>query len=94
VCLLQFLFKLMIVFNEPIVNKCNSFPLIVVGVRIDVGLVAVGGPPRVPQPDVVLVAGPPLQLHPLDAVAPESITRCELSAHELSTLRVYSHYPT
>lgn len=90
----QFFFKLMIVFNQAIVNKCDSLPLIVVWMRVDVGLVAVGRPPRVPQPDVVLVPRSPLQLHALDAVATESVTRCELSTHELSTLRVYSHYTT
>ena len=83
----------MIVFNEPVVNKRNSLSLIIVRVCIDIGLVTMCGPSCVPQPDVVLVSRSPLQLHPLDAVTTESVTRCELGPHKLSTLRVYSDYP-
>ena len=75
-------------------NKCNPLLLVVVGMRVHVGLVAVRGPPRVAQPYVVLVSGSPLQLHALDAVAAEPVTRRKLRTHELPTLRVDSHYPT
>ncbi len=54
-CLPQLFFELVIVFNESIVNKCDALPLVVVGVCVHIGLITVGRPSSVAQPDVMLV---------------------------------------
>ena len=59
-CLPQLFFELVIVFNESVVNKCDALPLIIVGVCVHVGLITVGRPSSVAQPDVMLVSRSPL----------------------------------
>lgn len=84
----------MIVFDKPIVNKCDSLPMIIVRMCINVGLVAMRGPSGMTQAYIVLVPCTTLKLHALYAVTSEPVTRCEFSTNKFSALRVYSHDAT
>lgn len=60
--------------------------------RINIRLVAVRRPPRVPQAYVVFVPAAALDGHPFDAVAAEAVAAGEFGADEMAALRVDGHY--
>jgi hypothetical protein len=80
----------MIVFNQPIVNKCDPLFLIEVRMCISVCFVSVSRPSRVSQTYIVLMARRSLKLHAFDAVTSESVRRRKFSCDELIRRRVYS----
>jgi len=79
-----------IIFDQSIVDKCDTLLLVIVRMSIDVGLVSMGRPPCMPQADVMLVSCSAFKLHPFDAIAAEPITGGKLSANKFAALRVYS----
>ena len=73
--------KLVVVADDAVVDDGDAATVVEVRVRVDVRLVAVGGPARVPDRHVVVVARRPLHAHPLDAVAAVPVRARELRAH-------------
>ena len=70
----------------------NPLLLIVMWMCIDISLVPMSSPASMSEANAVIMSASALHLHPLNAVAPESVTRCELSPNEPPIL-VYRYDP-
>ncbi len=64
----------MIVFDQTIVNKSDSFLMIIVWMCVDISLVTMSGPSGMTKPYVVLMSSAAFKLHALYAVTSEPVT--------------------
>jgi hypothetical protein len=64
----------MIVFDQAIMNEGYTLLLIIMRMSIDVGLVAVSGPPSVSQAYAMFVPSLALKFHALDAIPSKAVT--------------------
>lgn len=77
--LTQLSLELVIVANDSVVNDCDSPTMVEMGVRIDICLVTVRGPPSMTDCHVMIMRLRSLNSHPLYAIAAEPVCRSELS---------------
>jgi len=86
--------ELVVIWDNSVVDECNSLFVVEVRVGIHVSLVSVSGPPGVPDANKMVMLSFAFKLQPLDAVSSESVSGCEFVHLELSAFLIDRDNPT
>ena len=78
----ELLFQMQVVLDEPVVHQGHPLPVVVVGMRVHISLVAMSGPACVADAHAVIVFALCLTLQSLDAISTEALSRSTLGECE------------